>query len=54
MSYVCGVLLIQENLSLLFLSRVLVASESGVIGKGCRNAACFLAVLDVLLCFIAL
>lgn len=50
----CGVLVIQENSSLLFLSVFLVTSVSGVIGKACRNAACFPAAPDVLLCFIAL
>lgn len=54
MAHVCGVLLIEENLSLLFLSGFLVISVSGAVGKGFRNAACFPAVPDVLLCFIAL
>lgn len=54
MANLCGVLLIQENSSLLFLSGFLVISVSGVIAKGCRNAACFPAAPAVLLCFVAL
>lgn len=41
MAHVCGVLLIQENSSLLFLSNFLVISVSGVTGKGCRMLLAF-------------